>query len=81
MARLEQRAESQPNNGVSSIPFLSEISRGYLPSLSKQQISKNQRPEALKNLTRLLELVIEQEKKYEDRLSPHSNFYQRHLIV
>lgn len=37
--------------------------------------------EALKDITRLLTLVTEQEKKYEDRLSPHSNFYRRHLMV
>lgn len=32
-------------------------------------------------ITRLLELVTEQEKKYEDRLSLHSNFYCQHIIV
>ena len=28
-----------------------------------------------------MDLVTEQEKKYEYRLSPRSNYYQRHLIV
>ena len=37
--------------------------------------------EALKDVTRLLTLVTEQEKKYGDRLSPYSNFYRRHLMV
>lgn len=32
-------------------------------------------------MTRLLTSVTEQEKKYEDRLSPHSNFNRRHLMV
>ena len=73
---LEQSTELQPNNSVSSIPSLSNISRGCSPPLSKQQIHKNQQVEALKDLTRLLKLVTEQEKKYGDRLSPNSNFYR-----
>lgn len=32
-------------------------------------------------MTRLLEFVTIQEKKYEERLSPHSNFYRRHMMV
>lgn len=35
----------------------------------------------MQEITRLFELVIKQEKKYEDRLSPHSNFYYRHVMV
>ena len=83
---LEQSRESQPNAGVSFISLLSKVPDGCLPPLSKQQNSKNDRIEALKDLTRLLEkikfiLVTEQEKKYKGRLSPHSNFYRRHLMV
>ena len=78
---LEQSKESQSNAGVSSISPLSQVPRGCLPPPFKQQHSKNYRIEALKDLTRLLELVIEQEKKYKGRLSPHSNFYRRHLMV
>ena len=36
---------------------------------------------ALDDLNRLLKLVIEQEKKYGTRLSPHSNYYRRHVMV
>ena len=32
-------------------------------------------------MTRHVELVTEQENKYKERLSPHSNFYRRHVIV
>ena len=32
-------------------------------------------------MNKLLILVTEQEKKYEDRLSSHSNFYHCHLMV
>ena len=78
---LEQPTELQPSNSVSSIPSLSQTPRGCLPPLSKQQVDENHRIEALKDLTRLLELVTEQEKKYENRLSPQSNFYRRHLMV
>lgn len=78
---LEQPTELQPNDSVSSISSLSEIPRGCSPPLSKEQIPRNQQVEALEDLTRLLRLMTEQEKKYEDRLSPHSNFYRRHLMV
>ena len=78
---LEQPRELQPNAGLSSILPLSQVPRGCLPPFSKQQHSKNHRIKALEDLTRLLELVTEQEKKYKGRLSPHSNFYRRHLIV
>ena len=80
-AGLEQPTKSPSIDSVSSIPPVSEILRGGLPSLSKQQIHRNQQVEALKDITRLLTLVTEQEKKYRDRLSPHSNFYRRHLMV
>ena len=70
--RLDQAPESLPNNGaISAAHSLSEIPLGGSPSLSKQEIHKQQQVEALKDLTRLLKLVTEQEKKYEDRLSPH----------
>ncbi len=72
---LKQPRELQPNNSVSSIP------PDCLPPISKQQFSKNSRMEALKDLTRLLELVTKQENKYEGRISPHSNFYRQHLMV
>ncbi len=78
---LEQQTESMPINPVSSVCPISKIPRGSLPPLFKQQTHKNQQVETLKDLTRLLTLVTKQEKKYEDRLSPHSNFYRRHLMV
>ena len=78
---LEQPRELQPNDGVSSISSLSQIPRGCLASLSKQQPCKNNGMKALKDLTRLVELVTKQEKKYEGRLSPHSNFYRQQLMV
>ncbi len=71
---LEQPRELQPNDSVSSILLLSQIPPGCLPPLSKQHISKNNRMEGLKDLTRLLKLVTKQQKKYEKRLSPNSNF-------
>lgn len=58
---LEQPTELQPNASISSFLRLSQVSRGCLPPLSKQQHSKNDRIEALRDLTRLLELVTEQE--------------------
>lgn len=58
-AGLEQPTESLSIDSVSSIPPVSEIPRGGLPSLFKQQIHRNQQMEALKDLTRLLALVTE----------------------
>ena len=60
---------------------LSEIPFGSAPFLSKQQIQRNERLAALKDMSRLLQLVIEQEKKYGNRLSPHNNFYRRQMMV
>ena len=52
----------------------------FLP-VSQKQVLTELRIQALKNLERLMDLVTEQEKKYGYRLSPQSNFYQRHLMV
>lgn len=49
--------------------------------MSRMQRQREQRLEASKDLTKLLELVTEQEKKYGGRLSQYSNFYRRHLMV
>lgn len=35
----------------------------------------------VKNITRYLELVIVQEKIYEERLSSHANFYSWYIMV
>ena len=66
---------------VSSPSPLSGVSRGGTSLMSSQETLKNQRIEALKDLNKLLRLVTEQEKKYETRLSPHSNFYRRQIMV
>ena len=78
---LGQPPESQPNNGVSSPSSLSNITRGGASLLSNQETLKIQRTETLKELNKLLKLVTEQDKKYGTRLSPHSNFYRRHIMV
>lgn len=73
--------ESSSSDSVSFNRPLSEVSRGCPPPLSLQQALKNQRVKALEDLTRLLKLVTEQEKKYKEKLSPHGNFYRRHVMV
>lgn len=73
--------ESSSNNSVPSDYLLSEISRGCSPPLLLQQVLENQRAKALEDLTRFLKLVTEQESKYKERLSSHSNFYRRHVMV
>lgn len=78
---LEQSKELPPNNSGSSTLHLFQIPRGCSPPLSQQLIEKNQWVEVLKNLTRLLNFVTEHEKKYQYKLSPHSNFYRQHLMV
>ena len=79
---LDQVPKSLSNNGAISAAYsLSEILLGGSPTFSKQEIHKQQQIEALEDLTRLLKLVTEQEKKYKDRLFLYSNFYCRHLMV
>lgn len=73
--------ESWPNEIRNSIYSLPKIPCGSAFSRSKQQIQRNQFLAALKDMSRLFQLVIEQEIKYEHRLSPHSNFYHQHMIV
>lgn len=72
---LGQPPELQPNNGVSSLSSLSNIIRDSASLLSNQKTLKIQQTEALKDLNKLLKLVTGQDKKYNTRLSPHSNFY------
>ncbi len=79
--KLKKPGKLQPNDNIFSIPLLFQILPGCLPPNSKQQLDKNNRMEALKDLTRLLELITKQKKKYEGRLSPYSNFYRRYLMV
>ena len=62
-AALEKSGESSPINSESSTLSLFQIPRGCSPPLSQQQIERNQRVEALKDFTRLLNLVTEQEQK------------------
>lgn len=58
---------------------LSQIPRGCISPHPDQLSSREERILALKEITRLLELLTEQEKKYEDRF--HSNFYCQNVIV
>lgn len=50
-------------------------------SLSQEKSFRKQRVAALKEIARLLELVTEQEKNNEERLSSRNNFYRRHWMV
>ena len=52
---LEQLTELQPNNSVSSVPSLSNVPLGCIPS-PKQHIHDNQQVKALEDLNRLLKL-------------------------
>lgn len=75
---LASLPELGPINRVIS---LSNVPPGCLPPLSQEGVKENLRIDEPKDLSRLLKLVTEQEKKYECRLSPHSNLYRRHLMV
>lgn len=54
---------SQSTNSVTPVPSLSQLPRGCSAPISKIQQRKKQRLEASRDLTRLLTLVTEQEKK------------------
>lgn len=79
--KLAEPSLSEPVDSITPVSLLSQLPRGDLISKSKVQLRKEQRSQALKDITRLLELVTEQEKKYGERLSVQSNFYRRHLMV
>ena len=72
---------SDLGDDVDSLHPLIEVPLGHNPSRSKQELDQEKRTIALKDMTRLLEFVTVQEEKYEERLSPHSNFYRRHMMV
>ena len=72
---------SNLGDDVDSLHPLIEVPLGHNPSRSKQELDQEKRTIALKDMTRLLEFVTVQEEKYEERLSPHSNFYRRHMMV
>ena len=59
---------------------LSQVPPGGSTPQPDQLSFKEERVLALQEITRLLEFVTEQEKKYEDKLSLHSNFYRRHVM-
>lgn len=78
---LASPGKSGPISRDESTTSLSDIPRGSEPPLSEEEIKKDLRVDGLKDLSRLLKVVSEQEKKYGYRLSPHSNFFCRHLMV
>lgn len=72
------RLATETMNNVEENTFLP---RAYLPPLTFQERWIETRVQALADLERLLEFVTEQDKKYGYRLSPQTNFFQRHLMV
>ena len=72
---------SGPGDDIDSSHLLSEVLPGRNPSRSKQEINQEKDTIALKDITRLLDLVTVQEEKYEERLSSHSNFFRRHMMM
>ena len=82
-ARLEQtRLEKRPGDmEVSKETEDIPIPPACSPPLTSQEQRKEIRAKSLVSLEKLLSLVIEQDKKYGYRLSPRSNFFQRHLMV
>ena len=83
IARLEQtRLEEGPGNIKSPIETeVIPISSACPLLLIFQKEQKEIRATGLVSLERLLSLVTEQDKKYGYKLSPQSNFFQRHIMV
>lgn len=73
-------AAEQAENGIGLAKDMS-IPAACDPSVSQRQTFKDLRKDAWIDLTRLLDLVTEQEKKYGYGLGLKSNFNQRHLMV
>lgn len=82
-ARLEQtRLEEGSGNMESPIETeITPISSACPPPLTFQEQQREMRATGLGNLEKPLSLVTEQDKKYGYRLSPRSNFFQRHVMV
>lgn len=74
-------SKSQLSDDVNRLYPLSQVPSGVSPSFSEPESPRTQRIEALKELSRLIDLVIGQENKYGSRLSPHSNIYRRQIMV
>lgn len=82
-AKLNDRAANLGNRSKDSELTQEDTSlpRACLPPLTFQERQREIRVQALIDLERLLEHVTEQDKKYGYRLSPRTNFFQRHLMV
>ena len=82
-ARLEQtRLEEGPENMELLIEAkVIPISSACLLPLIFQEQQRELHASSLVSLNKLLSLVTEQDKKYGYRLSPRSNFFQRHVMV
>ena len=80
-SRPGKSSKSQPGDDVNQLYPLSRVPSGVSPSLSEQELLRIQRIEALKDLSRLIDLVTEQENKYGSRLSPYNDVYRRHIMV
>lgn len=80
-SELDKSTKSGIDEDKNIVYPLSQVPPSGGTSQPNQLSYKEERVLALQEITRLLELVTEQEKKYEYRLSPHSNFYRRHVMV
>ena len=67
--------------GVDNVYPLSQVPTGSSTPQPNQLFFREERVLALQEITRLFKLITEQEKKYEDRLLPYSNFYYQHIMV
>lgn len=69
---------SDLGDDLDSLHPLSEVFPGHShnPSQTKQELNQEKRTIALKDMSRLFEFVTVQEE-----ISPHSNFYCRHMMV
>ncbi len=63
-SRPGESSKSQLGDDVNQLYPLSQVLSGVSPSLSEQKLLRIQRIEALKDLSRLIDLVTEQETKY-----------------
>ena len=80
ISNTNTQSEPSEASDPSSYP-LNKVPSGCEISRSKQEVDQEKRTTALKDITRLLELVTVQEEKYGERLSPHSNFHRRYMMV
>lgn len=80
--KAQEKLDQIETSETSQVTVMNKaLPRACARPVSRKQAQINCRRDTLRKLNRLMTFVTKQEDKYRYRLSPRSNFYQRHLMV